>query len=343
MTATDSTTGRVAVIIVNYNAGDLLRRCLAALAAQTLRPHRVLVMDNGSHDGSVAACEAGFPQMEFHRLNANLGFARANNVAVDRVLDCEWVALLNPDAFPDPHWLEAFREAAVRHPDTDAFASCMLSAEADKIDGVGDCYRTDGVAWPKFQGKSVTQVPVSVQEVFAACAGAGFYRRRVFVDAGGFNERYFCYHEDVDLGFRLRLLGHQCRFVPRATVRHMGSAITGKGSDFSIYHAHRNMVWTFVRNMPGAHLWRHLPAHIAVNVASILLFTAKGRARVIFRAKYHAMIALPGVWRERREIQRSCRASAASVIASMERGNLLTSIVRRAIRPFNRPSTDSIA
>lgn len=327
---------RIAVIIVNYNAGDMLRRCLAALAVQTVRPHRVLVMDNGSHDNSVADCEPFFPWVEFHRLNANLGFARANNIGVERAPDCEWVALLNPDAFADPHWLESLLGATKRYPEVDVFASCMLTAQADRIDGVGDCYRTDGVAWPKFQGDPLSRIPDEESEVFAACAGAGLYRRRAFVEASGFNEQYFCYHEDVDLGFRLRLLGHRCRFVPRAKVRHMGSAITGKGSDFSIYHAHRNMVWTYVRNMPGAYFWLYLPAHIAVNAASIALFTAKGRARVIARAKYHAVIALPRIWRERREIQRSRRASAARVIASMAHGNLLTSIAYRALRRISR-------
>lgn len=343
MTPTDTTGDRVAVIIVNYNAGDMLQRCLAALAAQTVLPHRVLVMDNGSHDKSIADCEPIFPWVEFHRLRANLGFARANNIGVERVADCEWVALINPDAFADPHWLESLLGATKRHPEINVLASCMLTAQADRIDGVGDCYRTDGVAWPKFQGDELTRIPDEESEVFAACAGAALYRRWAFVQAGGFNERYFCYHEDVDLGFRLRLFGNHCRVVPRATVRHMGSAITGKGSDFSIYHAHRNMVWTYVRNMPGAYFWLHLPAHIAVNIASIALFIAKGRARVIVRAKYHAMLVLPRILRERREIQRARRASAASVIASMERGNLLTSIVRRAMRQLHRAASRSTA
>src|SRR5687768_3504169 len=96
---------RIAVVIVNYNAGTMLRDCLAALAAQTERPARVLVVDNGSRDGSIEACRAEFPWAEYHLLGANLGFARANNVAIDMAGDCEWVALLNPDAFPEPGWI----------------------------------------------------------------------------------------------------------------------------------------------------------------------------------------------------------------------------------------------
>lgn len=336
MTSADTAGNRVAVIIVNYNAGDMLRRCLAALAAQTARPHRVLVMDNGSHDSSVAECESSFPWVEFHRLNANVGFARANNLAVELVPECEWLALLNPDAFADEHWLQSLLGAANRHSNIDVFASCMLSVNADVIDGVGDCYRTDGVAWPKFQGEPIALIPKTEREVFAACAGAGLYRRRVFIEAGGFNEKYFCYHEDVDLGFRLRLLGYRCRFVPQAKVRHVGSAIAGKGSDFSTYHAHRNMVWTYVRNMPGGYFWIHLPAHIAANFTTVGLFIAKGRGRIILRAKYHALVALPRIWRERREIQRLRRVNGRTAMGSMERGNLFTSLVRRAILRLRR-------
>lgn len=324
---------RVAVIIVNYNAGEMLRGCLEALSRQTVQPARILVIDNGSVDRSVESCEHDFPQVEFHRMNANLGFARANNIAATLVADCEWLALINPDAFAGLRWIELLLDAARRYPDADAFASCMVNAEAPTvIDGAGDCYRSDGIAWPRLQGETVGRIPQDEAEVFAACGGAGLYRRKTFIDAGGFNERYFCYHEDVDLGFRMRLLGYRCRFVPRAAVRHMGSAIAGKGSDFSVYHAHRNMVWTYVRNMPGAYFWLHLPAHVMTNLVVIGLFVIRGRGRLILRAKWHALRALPAVWRERRVIQQSRRVSADVVMRAIQRGNPLSSLVRKLAR-----------
>lgn len=333
MESQDTTVERVAVIIVNYNAGDMLRRCLASLAAQSVRPYRVLVMDNGSHDRSVDDCETAFPWVEFHRLNANLGFARANNLAVDRVSDCEWLALLNPDAFPEPSWLESMLRAARRFPDTDTFASCMLADQPrGMVDGAGDAYRVDGLAWSRYQGEPATRLPVVVEEVFAPSAGAGFYRRRVFVETGGFCERYFCYYEDVDLGFRLRLRGVRCRFLPDAVVYHVGSALTGKGSEFSIYHAHRNFVWTYLRNMPSPYVWWFLPAHLLANLVSIVVFALKGRGWTILRAKRDALRGLRRTWRERREIQRGNRVAAPAVVQLMERGNALRSIVRMAFR-----------
>jgi GT2 family glycosyltransferase len=324
---------RIAVVVVNYNGGSMLLECLASLAAQTVSADRVLIYDNGSTDGSLEAARQAHPWAEYHASGVNHGFARGNNLAVALVADCEWIALLNPDAFPAPDWIEAFHRRAAEFPDTDVFASCMLSARVPGIiDGAGDLYRVDGIAWPRFHGGPVAELPEQADDVFAACAGAGFYRRAAFVAAGGFAERYFCYYEDVDLSFRLRLRGHTCRFLPDVVVRHVGSAVSGEGSDFSVYHVHRNVCWTFVRNMPGVYFWVYLPAHVLANLMTVAVFVRKGRGRVILRAKWHALRGLPGVLRERRAVQAARRTAAARVVGSMRPGNVLTSLYSRARR-----------
>lgn len=329
---------RLAVIIVNFNGGTLLQRCLGALEQQTVAPARVIVADNGSTDGSIGACRSRFPWAEYHLFGDNLGFARANNLAVAMVDDCEWVALLNPDAFADPGWHAAFQRHAASRADIDAFASCMVQAsDPTRIDGAGDVYRVDGLAWCRAQGLPVTSLSPEPQEVFAPSAGAGFYRRAAFVEAGGFCERYFCYYEDVDLGFRLRLLGRRCWFLPDAVVHHVGSALTGTGSAFSVFHVHRNFVWTYVRNMPGRQMWIHLPAHILANIASVAVFIRKGQGRTIVLAKAHAILGLPTTLRERRHIQRTRRVDGASVVSLMQRGNLVKSLSRRVKERLRRP------
>lgn len=316
------------MVIVNYNTGDLLLRTLAAVRDQVHPPERVMVMDNGSTDGSLAHVAQDFPSVEIHRLNQNLGFARANNIAAQLADDCDWLALLNPDAFPAPEWLASLVRAASAQPDVDVFACCMLSAQQPEIiDGVGDSYCTNGMAWPTAQGRSVADVPPEPIEVFAACAGAAFYRRDAFMGVGGFDENYFCYHEDVDLGFRLRLDGRRCVFLPTAIVYHMGSAVTGKGSNFSVYHAHRNMVWTYVKNMPSPYFWIYLPTHLAVNVIAIALFVAKGQGRTILRAKWHALTQLPLMWQRRRMLQRRRRVRASAVVGRMQPSRLLRSLL----------------
>lgn len=315
---------QLAVIVCNYNAGTLLADCLAALARQTVPPQRVIVVDNASTDDSVAACRAAFPDVEFEVLDANVGFARANNIGVERAADCDWVALLNPDAFATPGWVEAFHAAAAAHPDVDAFASCMLwAADPNVVDGAGDAYRVDGLAWPRSQGRPASSLATEPEPTFSASGGAGFYRRAVYLAAGGLCERFFCYYEDVDLGFRLRLFGHRCLFLPTAVVHHVGSALTGKGSEFSVYHAHRNFVWTFARNMPGRFLLIYLPAHVAANLASMAVFIRKGQGRTILRAKRDALRGLPATWRERRDIQARRKVSPWDVRAAMQDGSLL--------------------
>lgn len=314
---------RLAVIIVNYNGGALLAECLSALARQTVPAARVLVVDNGSNDGSVAACRTAFPKVEYIELGYNAGFARANNVAVERADDCEWVALLNPDAFADANWVAAFQRRASEFPNVDSFASCMLWAQdPTKIDGAGDVYRVDGLAWPRAQGGRADGLSDVAEDVFSPSAGAAFYRRSAFLAAGGFCERFFCYYEDVDLGFRLRLRGHRCRFLPDAVVHHVGSALTGKGSDFSVYYAHRNFVWTYVRNMPGRLVWVYLPAHVAANLASTVVFIRKGQGRAILRAKWHAVLGVPRTIGERWRIQSERVPSPDDILAMLQRGNL---------------------
>jgi len=324
---------RVAVIIVNYNAGDMLRECLAALEAQSVRAARVLVMDNGSHDNSIEQCQDAFPGVEFHRLNANLGFAKANNLAVEIVSDCDWIALLNPDAFPDKRWLQVFIESARQYPEFDTFASCMVSADgSDVLDGTGDCYRIDGIAWPRYQGVPISKLPQDIEDVFAPCAGAGFYKRAVFKEVGGFSERYFCYHEDVDLGFRFRLHGSRCRFLRDAIVRHVGSAITGKGSEFSVYHVQRNLVWTYFRNMPAPYVWLYLPAHFLVNFGSLLWFTLYWHRWIVWKAKKDALKALPSIWCERKRIQADRRVPVRLLLGSMEQGTVLSSVFPKLVK-----------
>ena len=329
---------RIAVIVVNFNGGEMLHECLDALRAQTVAPARVLVMDNGSKDASIAEARDKHPWAEYHMLGENLGFAKANNLGIKLADDCDWVALINPDAFAAADWIEAFERRALQFPDVSGFASRMLVAQdPGRVDGAGDAYRVDGLAWPRYSGGLASELSQDPEEVFAPSAGAAFYRRSSIVKAGGFCERFFCYYEDVDLGFRLRLQAERCMALPDAVVRHMGSAISGgRVSAFSVYHVHRNFVWTFVRNMPAGYFWKYLPAHIAANFASIVLFVRKGMGAVILRAKWDALRGIPASWRERRAIQAGRRAAPRSIINAMQRGNLLSSVTSRTLRSIRQ-------
>ncbi|NKN32912.1 glycosyltransferase family 2 protein [Marichromatium bheemlicum] len=302
------------VVIVNYNAGDYLRRCLAALAAQCLKPRAVVLVDNASSDGSLEGLEQDYPELLLVRSDQNLGFAAANNLGVREAPETTWVVTLNPDAFPAPDWLEQMLKAAHERPGYAMFSSCLLCDDASgRLDGAGDCYHTSGLVWRRRHGQ-VDRPSLGAGEVFAPCAAAAMYRRQAFEEVGGFDEDFFCYLEDVDLAFRLRLAGERCWYVPAARVVHLGSAVTGYRSDFSTYYGQRNMVWTYLQNMPGALLWRSMPLFVLVNLAALVVGWRRGQLGVVARAKRDALRGLQNSLRKR-QARQACRRVESAVLA----------------------------
>lgn len=311
----------IAVIVINYNSELLLVRCMAALSAQTLQPTQVIVVDNGGQTPLSIEFATQHPHVNLIRSQKNLGFAAANNLAVSQADNCDWIVLLNPDAFPEVDWLEMLLQAANENPDYAFFGSHMYSAEDPNVlDGTGDIYHTSGRAWRRGHGYPAAGQTNKLEEIFAPCAAAAMYQREAFVRVAGFDENFFCYFEDVDLGFRLRLVGYRCLYVPNAVVYHIGSAVSGKRSEFSVYHGHRNLVWTYIKNMPGMLFWCYLPLHIALNLCTILLFIPRRQAKVILRAKWDALRALPRVWRQRKVIQASRCVDAIALRKLMKKG-----------------------
>lgn len=322
-----ATARKVAAVIVNYNGGLLLGQCLQALEAQTLPPHRIIVVDNASSDGSVESIIAKHSTVQVLRCTENLGFAKANNLGISAAEDCEWVACLNPDAFPEPDWLERLMRGATLHEEFHFFGCTLVQTEhPDILDGTGDVYHVSGLGWRRDHGKKESQAIRQNGEIFAPCAAAALYRRDMLLEVGGFDESFFCYFEDVDLAFRLRLKGYRCYYVSSARVHHVGSAITGRRSDFSIYHGHRNLVWAYFKNMPSPLFWLYLPLHIALNVCTIIAYSVCGRAGVILRAKRDALAGLQRILVERKTVQGGRRIPVASLnrVMSKSIGALLT-------------------
>lgn len=306
---------RVCVVIVNWNGERFLDRCLSALMNQTVRPHEIILVDNASTDDSVSIVRQ-FPAVRLMALEQNSGFARGNNLAIDSAsADLEWIALLNPDAFPEPRWLEELLQSVQDNPEFDVFGSKLVNASDPAVlDGAGDAYHMSGLVWRMGHGDPVPSLPEPAREIFSPCAAAALYRRSALLEVGGFDEDFFCYVEDVDLGFRLRLAGYRCLYVPASVAHHVGSGTTGgQHSDFSVYHGHRNLVWTFVKNMPGVLFWLLLPLHVALNLVSILWFALRGQGAVILRAKCDALLGLPKMWRKRWQVQKARVASVMDI------------------------------
>lgn len=310
----------VTVVIVTFNAGMTLEQCLDALRVQSASPARVIVVDNASTDGSIGRVKPLFPEFEYLELDSNTGFAAANNHAIQRC-ETEFVALLNPDAFPDPDWLDELLCAAQRSPEAASFGSCQfIAGRPGVLDGIADVCHVSGLVWREGHGRTIDGRDETGREIFSPCAAAALYRRAAIEAAGGFDEAFFCYVEDVDLGFRLRLNGWQARYVPSARVRHVGSASSGGAhSDFAVYHGHRNMVWLYVKNMPGCLFWLFLPLHLCMNVVAVIALALRGQTEVALRSKRDAMTGLSDAWRKRRAIQAERKASTREVLQMLDR------------------------
>jgi len=295
---------RVAVILVNYHSEQYLEPCLAAVARQTRKPDRLIVVDNGSDRDRLEQIVRGYRCAELLPMPENVGFAAANNRAVETIQDCRWIALLNVDTLPDTDWLSALMHAAVAHPECAFFGSQLVIANsAGLLDGTGDVYHCSGRAWRRDHGMPVTGAHRATEGTIAPCAAAAMYRYDAWIAAGGLDENFVCYLEDVDLGLRLQLAGCRYRHVPESIVHHIGSAVTRRHSAYYVYHGQRNMVWVYVKNMPGGLFWKYLPQHLLLNFLAVAWFVIRGRGLSVLRAKWDALRGLPRVWRQRNLIQ----------------------------------------
>ena len=291
-------TPRFSVIIVNYNAGPHLARAVAALSAQTCADFEAFIVDNGSTDGSLdgLALDDRFTLIE---VGDNLGFAAGNNLAALQARG-DWIVTLNPDAFANPDWLAALDRATRRHPGVAMLGSVQVMAgDPSRFDGTGDELSVFGVAYRARHDRSVRTFTEDFP-VFGPCAAAAAYRRDAFEAAGGFDERFFCYHEDVDLALRLRGQGHRCVQVHDAVVHHVGGVTSGSGaSAFAVYHGTRNRIWTWFGSMPTALKWGLLPLHLGANLAYLgwSLFRP-GRFTPTARGVWDGIRGIPGMLRK---------------------------------------------
>ncbi|WP_339744584.1 glycosyltransferase family 2 protein [uncultured Maricaulis sp.] len=306
----------VTIIIVAYNAGAFIQPCLDAVAVQTCADFEVVVVDNASSDGSIASLALPDDRFRIHDAGENLGFAAANNL-VARDVSTPYIVTLNADTRVATDWLEELLAAVERWPEAVAFGSTQLRLdEVDVLDGAGDVWHAAGVAWRALEGRPLSENPPE-GETFAPCAAAALYRRDMFLSLGGFDENFFCYCEDVDLGFRIRLAGHICVQVRDAVVYHAGSGTTGRHSDFTVFHGHRNRVWVFVKNTPGPLLWLLLPMHIALNLRILQKSPTAEYAATVKRAYAAAWAGRKQVWASRKAVRAGRRVGLMQILRAM--------------------------
>ncbi len=269
----------VTVIIPNYNGDKYIADCLQSLDKQTFRDFSVLIVDNASEDHSADFIAGHYPEIELVRLKQNFGFSRAVNEGIKRT-KTKYLILLNNDTVCDPGFIQALVDEIEQDPKIFSVASKMLQMyKPDKIDGAGDLYCALGWAFARGKDRSKKRYEKS-GKVFSACGGAAIYRRDLFEQIGYFDEFHFTYLEDVDVGYRARIMGYENRYTPKAIVYHAGSGATGsRYNSFKVRIAARNSWYVIYKNMPTLQILINLPFFLIGFGIKALFFILKGYGR----------------------------------------------------------------
>ena len=309
----------VSIILVNWNGAQHLPVCFNALRRQTVRDFEIILVDNCSHDNSLALLARDFPEVKVLALQENLGFAGGNNVGL-RAAQGEFIILLNIDTEVDEHWLEEVIAAFERHPEAGSVASKMkLLDQRDKFHTTGDFYRVDGVpgnrgVWEVDRGQYDRE-----EYVFSTCGGSAAYRRSTLDQIGLLDEDFFFSCEDVDLGWRAQLAGWRCVYAPQAVVYHKLKA-TGGGATASYYDG-RNFLWLIAKNYPAS-LWKTYRGVIVRKQWSIFIEAMRAwrgeAARARIRGMLAGLIGLPKMLRKRSAVQALRRVDDAYLLSILQ-------------------------
>lgn len=298
---TDNSLPGIDIVIPNWNGRHMLEICLASLAAQHYRECRIIVVDNGSTDGSVDFVKTHYPDVQLVELSENRGFSAAVNLGIKAGVNT-WVLLLNNDIEMDPDCLVNLMREAVAEPDYTMFALKMVAFHDRSIlDGSGDGVLRGGVGYRLGTMEPDSDRYDMKKKVFGACGGAALYHRSVFDTIGYFDEGFFAYLEDVDLNMRAARAGILCCYIPEAVVYHVGSATTGsKFNRTTIKLTTRNNIFVMCKNYSWKMFFRFLPA-LFVYQFFWFLFVVKKRQFIAYMGGiYEAVSRLPDVCGRRR-------------------------------------------
>jgi GT2 family glycosyltransferase len=320
-----------AVVIPCWNGRRWLDGCLGSVLAQSRRPDEVIVVDNGSTDGSPEHVRERFPEVTVLELGRNTGFAGAANAGL-LAARSEAVALVNTDVRLEPDWLERACAALDSAPSAASVATKMLDlADRSLVYDAGDILRRDGACEQRGRFERDDGRFDRPGEVFGACAGAALYRRAPVLELGGFEERFFLYLEDADLGLRLRMAGWTCVYEPVVAL-HAGEGSGGPPERPVHAWAERNTLLLVARAFP----WRWLPL-VAWRQAGWAWHALRaGRLGSHLRGALSALPMLPAMWRERGALRRSAQVPVEQAVpAHRLRGHTWEA---RADPPRGRPT-----
>lgn len=313
-------------MVVNWNRKELLRACLHSLRRQRGIAFEIIVVDNGSTDGSAELAEEEFGARVIRNAE-NRGFCAANNQGIEAAHG-EFIALLNNDAEAEPGWLAALHAACSRSPEVGMAASKVLVwEEPGRIDKVGHLIFPDGQNRGRGSGALDQGQFDREEEVLWPDGCAALYRKSMLDRVGGFDEDFFAYGDDAELGLRARIAGWRCIYTPQAVVRHHRGVTMGKGSRQRLELIERNRVLLALKLFPGSLLWLN-PVFFAARLAAGVAMAGRGAgdtahfqgwrgklsmALGLIRGDVAALRLAPRILRKRAAVDRIRRLSPAEV------------------------------
>jgi hypothetical protein len=310
----------ISVVIPNYNGAGYLEACLQSLLRQSYSAVEIVVVDNGSTDDSAHIVSRVAPGAVWRSLAGNQGFAAAVNEGI-RTARGSWIAVLNNDTEAAPDWLAECAAAAERHPEASFLACRILDfSNRDRIYGAGDCFLRAGIGYRRGQEQSDQGKYRIEEETFSACGCAALYRKSALEERAGFDDRFFAYLEDVELGIRLQTAAHSGWYIPGAVVYHHGGATSGgEFSPLAVRLRTRNALLLILKSLPGRIIGR-----CAFRIAFAQLFwlarvIAHGRLWSYLRGLAGLLPLMPAMLGARKSLKRVGRRPAERLWAAILR------------------------
>jgi GT2 family glycosyltransferase len=301
---------QASLIIVNYNGREYIIDCLRALEGQLFNDFEIILIENGSSDGSLDKIRSYLEEsplaivVKLIPLDKNLGFAGGASEGLKHA-NGEYIALLNNDAEPDARWLEELVRAMDHDPTVGICASKLIVFGTNIIDSAGDGFSTALRGFKRGEGENISLYNER-EYIFGACAGAALYRRKMIEEVGFLDEDFSLIHEDTDLNLRAQLHGWKVMYVPTAIVHHKVRSSIGPMSDIAIYYTLRNSEFVRIKNVPLAIFIRCFPEFVIGMLTEFIYFAIKHRRlRLYFKAKMGAIRMLPRMLKKRAVLMKS--------------------------------------
>lgn len=305
-----------AVVIPNWNGREELAACLDSLGAQTMAAE-VIVVENGSTDGSVEMIRSSYPGVTLLVQPVNLGFAGGVNVGLRYALHRghEHIALLNNDAVVEKTWLAELVAVMRSRDDLGMVASKFVTLDGRRIDSTGECYSTWGLPYPRGRDEEDLDAYDDAVDIFGGSGGSTLYRAAMLRDVGLFDEDFFAYFEDIDLSWRAQLRGWRAQLAPRAVAYHRIGATSGRIPGFTTHQTLKNLLWVMSKNVPLRFLPVVFPRLALSYSFTFVRAVLRGQGATAVKAVGIAAVKMPRKLRERRAIQRGRRIDDAAVAA----------------------------